>query len=174
MGKRTHMVLAIAMLAFACSRDQPNEGKRLPKLSNPPGDSAKDIHIDVVVAGQAKAPITAALLNATKPDWADARRKAWRFSTLLTAAGAANDAATNNSSVAVTGTKGVTVQFPATASDAAMVPVIVYSQRGEIVAQFVDPKDPFPAFHGEGGHLGRSPNPMPRVADVSKIEIAVP
>ena len=168
------VVLSLSMsLAMAnCSRDQPNQGKRLPKLGGPPVTADSVLNIAIVVAGQPKGAITAAMLTATKPDWADGPRRAWRFETLLAAVGALPPGGLGaGSQISVTGTHGVTVDFALVTPASPLVPVIVYSQRGEVVAQFVDPAEPFPAFHGEGGHLGRSPSPTPRVAGVSKLEV---
>lgn len=163
--------LVLGQPLLGCSRDQPNEGKRLPKLGAPPITADAVLTIAVVVAGQPKAAITAATLASTKPDWADGPRRAWRFETLLTAVGAlAPGGLPPGAQISVTGSHGVTVDFALVTPTSPLVPVIVYSQRGEVVAQFVDPADPFPSFHGEGGHLGRSPSPTPRVAGVSKLE----
>ena len=165
------LVLGLGQMLQGCSRDQPNEGKRLPKLGAPPIAADAVLTIAVVVAGQPKASITAATLATTKPDWADGPRRAWRFETLLTAIGAlAPGGLQAGAQISVTGSHGVTVDFALVTPASPLVPVIVYSQRGDVVAQFVDPADPFPAFHGEGGHLGRSPSPTPRVAGVSKLE----
>ena len=167
--------LSLTLALAGCSRDQPNQGKRLPKLGVPPVTADSALNIAVVVAGQPKGPITAATLAATKPDWADGPRRAWRFETLLVAVGAlAPGGLGAGTQISVTGSHGVTVDFALVTPASPLVPVIVYSQRGEVVAQFVDPAEPFPAFHGEGGHLGRSPSPTPRVAGVSKLEVRQP
>ncbi len=164
--------LAIGFVALGCSRDQPNEGKRLPKLTRPPATAQSDVNIAVVIGGTTKGTITAATLTATKPDWTDERRRAWRFETLMAAVGAITPGGLPaTSQISVTGTRGVTVDFSVVTPNSPLVPVIVFSQRGEVVAQFVDPAEPFPAFHGEGGHLGRSPSPTPRVSEVSKLEL---
>ncbi len=173
------IVLALALSTVSalssCSRDQPNAGKRLPKLGAPPVAADAALTIAVVVGGEPKASITAATLATTKPDWAEGPRRAWRFETLLGAVGALAPAGLSaGTQISVTGTHGVTVDFALVTPASPLVPVIMYSQRGEVVAQFVDPADPFPAFHGEGGHLGRSPSPTPRVAGVSKLEARQP
>ncbi len=166
------VVLSLGGTVLGCSRDQPNQGKRLPKLGGPPLTEDAALNIAVVVGGEAKPPITAATLAATKPDWADGPRRAWRFETLLGAVGALPPSGLSaGTEIAVTGSHGVTVDFALVTPASPLVPVIMYSQRGDVVAQFVDPADPFPGFHGEGGHIGRSPSPTPRVAGVSKLEV---
>ena len=166
------VALSLGVTVSSCSRDQPNQGKRLPKLGVPPVTADAVLTIAVFVGGEAKASITAATLASTKPDWADGPRRAWRFETLFGAVGAvAPGGLSAGTQISVTGSHGVTVDFDLISPASPLVPVIVYSQRGEVVAQFVDPADPFPAFHGEGGHLGRSPSPTPRVAGVSKLEV---
>lgn len=156
--------LALVMAALlACSREPPNSGKRLPKLP-PTAVAPATFQIGLSLDGAAQAPLTQARLAAIPPDFVQApRRKLWRFATI---AGRPLPAGTV---IAVTDTRGVTVEFRE--GEGVLVPVLAWSQRGEIVALFVDPADPFPAFHGEGGRLGRSPNESPRVSDVQRIAI---
>jgi hypothetical protein len=57
-------------------------------------------------------------------------------------------------------------------SDDGLIAVIMVSRRGDVIAQIVDEKQPFPTFHGQGGRLGRPPGePLPRVPRVSKLRI---
>jgi hypothetical protein len=50
-------------------------------------------------------------------------------------------------------------------------PVLFLTRRGEVIVAALDPKDPFPKFHGQGGRLHRAGDSMPRVASVAKLEI---
>jgi hypothetical protein len=159
--------LLLVVLVFGCSKSEPNnEGKRLPQLPPPPSDGLPStISIAVAVDGQARPAITAETLAATQPDWSDAQRKAWRIAKLV------GVEPTAQVTFAVTGTRGVMIEMPAESADHKLVPALLLSQRGAIVAEFIDPDAPFPAFHGEGGRLGRPPDPTPRVSNVTKIEV---
>ncbi len=161
---RTELAL---LLLLACSKTESNEGKRLPQPPPPPGGSTASPSLSVAVAvdGQPRAPITSATLVSIAPDWSDAQRKAWRIARLV------NLESTAQVTFAVTGTRDVTIEMPAESSEHKLVPALLLSQRGLIVAEFVDPAAPFPAFHGEGGRVGRPPPPTPRVQNATKIEV---
>ena len=161
---RTELAL---VLLLACSKSEPNEGKRLPQLAPPPGGGSAPASLSIAVAvdGQPRAPITSSTLLSTSPDWSDAQRKAWRIARLV------GIEPTAQVTFAVTGTRDVMIEMPAESSEHKLVPALLLSQRGQIVAEFVDPSVPFPAFHGEGGRLGRPPDPTPRVSNVTKIEV---
>jgi len=159
--------LLALLLAFGCSKTEPNEGKRVPQAPPPPGgaSASPSLSITVAVDGQPRAPITSATLMSIAPDWSDAQRKAWRIARLV------NVEPSMRVTFAVTGARDVTIEMPAESSEHKLVPVLLLSQRGLVVAEFVDPAEPFPAFHGEGGRLGRPPDPTPRVQNVTKIEV---
>lgn len=162
---RTELALVL-MLALGCSKTESNEGKRMPQLAPPPGGGTPaTVSIAVAVDGQPRPPITAATLAATAPDWSDAPRRAWRIARLV------GIDANAQVTFAITGTRGVSIEMPAESTEHALVPALLLSQRGQIVAEFVDPSTPFPAFHGEGGRLGRPPDTTPRVSNVTKIEV---
>lgn len=163
--KTRALVLVIALAA--CGKSEPaNEGKRMPAPPPSKREIPADLSIAVTVDGEAKPPITAAVLAATPPEWTDKdQRKAWRVAKLVGV-----DEALDRS-FAITGTaNNITVEFPAKSAANALVPALALSQRGTMVVEFVDPADPFPRFHGEGGRLGRSPESEPRVAGVTRIE----
>jgi hypothetical protein len=40
-----------------------------------------------------------------------------------------------------------------------------------VIVAALDPKDPFPRWHGEGGRLHRAGDSLPRVAPVAKLDI---
>jgi hypothetical protein len=155
------------LFVCACGKSEPaNEGKRMPAPLPSKREIPADVKIAIVVDGEAKPPITQAVLAAAAPDWTDKdQRKAWRISKLVGVEEALDR------SFAITGTtNNITVEFPAKSDANALVPALSLSQRGTLVVEFVDPADPFPRFHGEGGRLGRSPESEPRVAGVTRIE----
>lgn len=163
--KTNALVLFVALAA--CGKSEPaNEGKRMPAPPPSKREIPADLNIVVVVDGEARPPITHAVLAAMPPDWSDKdMRKAWRVAKLVGVAEALDR------SFAITGTtNNITVEFPAKSSANTLVPALALSQRGTVVVEFVDPADPFPRFHGEGGRLGRSPESEPRVAGVTRIE----
>jgi hypothetical protein len=116
-GRVTTIALWTMLLAVSCSKDAPNEGKRLPRLL--PSAAAPDNvpRVDVFVDGVLQIAITTESLQAIKPDWADDRRRVWRFSTLF--AGKVPD----GSVISVTGVKGLSVDFrTAVGAESAMIP----------------------------------------------------
>jgi hypothetical protein len=160
---KTSVTLALAFAVGACSKSESNEGKLLPQLAPPQAPLLPaSLVIEVVVDGQPHAPVTQATLAHVTPDWSDTRRRAWSLARLV------GIDATPNTTFAVTGTRGITVEFP---SDQRLVPALLLSRRGTVVAELLDPAEPFPAFHGAGGRLGRSPEPTPRMPGVMKIEV---
>ena len=157
----------VLLFAVACGKSEPsNEGKRMPAPPPSKREIPADLKIAVIVDGQERPPITSALLAATPPDWGDKdQRKAWRVARLV------GVEETVDRAFAITGTtNNITVEFPAKSTANALIPALSLSLRGTIVVEFVDPADPFPRFHGEGGRLGRSPESEPRVSGVTKIE----
>jgi hypothetical protein len=163
------MKISVLVLLFiaACGKSEPaNEGKRMPAPPPVKREIPADVKIAVVVDGETKPPITQAVLAAATPDWTDKDgRKAWRIGKLVGVEEALDR------SFAITGsTNNITIELPSKSDANTLVPALSLSQRGALVVEFVDPADPFPRFHGEGGRLGRSPESEPRVAGVSKIE----
>jgi hypothetical protein len=153
------------MFAGGCSKaSTESEAKQWPKT-----EPAKDVPIPpnltiaVTVDGAAKGPITAETLRGAKPDFIDEERKAWRISTLVADAGPAGF-------VEASSPAGVTVKFPHPTPEG-LEPVLYLTRRGEVIVAALDPKDPFPRWHGEGGRLHRAGDSLPRVAPVAKLEI---
>jgi hypothetical protein len=157
----------VLLFAIACGKSEPaNEGKRMPAPPPSKRELPADLKITVSIDGEERPPITAATLTAMPPDWTDKdARKAWRVSRLV------GVEETVDRWFAVTGTtNNITVEFPAKSTANPLVLALALSQRGTMVVELVDPADPFPRFHGEGGRLGRSPESEPRVAGVTRIE----
>lgn len=157
----------VLLFACACGKGEPaNEGKRMPAPPPAKREIPTDLSIKVTVDGEERPPITQATLLATPPDWSDKdQRRAWRVARLT------GVEESLDRSFAITGTThNITVEFPAKSNANALVPALTLSQRGTMVVEFLDPADPFPRFHGEGGRLGRSPESEPRVAGVTRID----
>lgn len=149
----------------ACSKAS-TEGEAKQWAESPP---PKDVPIPdtlaiaVVVDGAAKATITGDTLRAARPDFVDQDRKAWRIPTLVPEAGPPG-------TVEASSPTGVSVKFTHPTADG-LEPVLFLTRRGEVIVAALDPKDPFPRYHGQGGRLHRSGDQMPRVGPVSKLEI---
>lgn len=159
------MFAGIAMLA-ACSRpSEEAEVKQWPK-AEPPGDVAVPdrLSIGVRVDGADKPPITSEQLKRTKPDFVDDDRKAWRIATLVADAAAAG-------TVEAASPSGFSIKFQHPTPDG-REPVLYLTRRGDVIVAALDPKQPFPRFHGQGGRLARKGDPMPHVAPVATLEIA--
>ena len=155
--------LLLLALAAACSKAS-KEADRLQREA-PGSDShvPADVSITVVVNGAEHAPITSATLAATKPDFVDPERRAWRIATLV-------PEATAGSEVEAAGPTGVAVKFADPTPDG-LEPVLFLTRRGDVMVAAVDPKDPFPKFHGQGGRLHRAGDTMPRVSPVAHLAI---
>jgi hypothetical protein len=159
-------VLLLALSLVACGKSEPNESKMMPKLAPPPNvDIPADLKIEVEIDGQPAPAIDRARLLTTPPDFADDERRAWRLPTLLGPA-----VAGAGTLIYASGPQDVSVELR-TRRDDGMVGVIMISRRGDIVATMVDEKEPFPTFHGQGGRLGRPPDPLPRVMKVAKLRV---
>jgi hypothetical protein len=157
--------LLIALTIACCSRASDESGAKKWQEAPPPKevDVPAGLSIDVVVDGAQKAPITSDVLKASKPDFVDAEHRAWRIPTLIPAAsGATVEAASPN---------GVAVKF-APVED--LQPVLFLTRRGEVIVAALDPKDPFPRYHGQGSRLRRPGDAMPHVAPVAKLSITRP
>ena len=49
--------------------------------------------------------------------------------------------------------------------------MLFLTRRGEVIVSTIDPKDPFPRFHGQGGRLHRAGDSYPQVRPVARLEI---
>lgn len=164
------MVRRLLLVALAttpaCSKAS-KESDRLQREA--PGSDSHvpgDVSIALSVDGTDKPPITSATLAATKPDFVDPERRAWRVATLV-------PEATAGSQVEAAGPTGVAVKFADPTPDG-LEPVLFLTRRGEVIVAAVDPKDPFPRFHGQGGRLHRAGDTMPRVSPVARLAITHP
>jgi hypothetical protein len=157
--------VAVAVVAIACSKAS-NESQTRQWPEPPPGKEVPipaKLEIAVTVDGADKPAITASTLRGARPDYSDAERKAWKIPTLV---GEAEPPGV----IEVTSPAGVSVKFTHPTPDG-LEPVLYLTRRGEIIVAALDPKDPFPRYHGQGGRLHRSGDQLPRVGPVSKLQI---
>ena len=154
-------------LLLNCDAGEPNEARRMPKPPPPEQGTQTQIgSVAVSVDGELQAAINGATLDALPADYTSDDRRAWRFSTLL-----GERTREPGRVIAVTGEKGLVLELPMPSAADAAEPVLVVSRRGDVMAAMVEPGEPFPAYHGRGGRLGRRGDPLPRIAGVTKIEL---
>lgn len=167
-GWTAAVVLAAVVLAGACSRaEEESRGKRAP-VAPPPAEVAVPaaLEIPVTVDGVARPPIDAAALTARKPDFADDERRAWKLVALIP------ELDREGASVEARGTQGAHVRMDRPPGAAGPQPVLFLTRRGEVVATLVDPAQPFPEYHGQGGRLQRRPgDTMPHIAPVAELAV---
>jgi hypothetical protein len=168
---REIVLLMLVVATAGCQRaSEADSGKRVPKPPPPAAsaDALAQIRIDVEVEGKPAPPVDAALLGAKKPDFSDEDRRAWKLTTLL---GSETDR--DGVVFSAVGEKNVTITLPRPSKPTDPLPVLVVTRRGEPVVALVTPQEPFPPYHGQGGRLHRPGDPLPRVAGVTKIRVAV-
>ncbi len=159
------LLVLVAVLASACSK--PSEESSAKKWPAPPPSGEvqipPELSIAVTVDGAKHAAITAATLKSTKPDFSDAERKAWLIPTLVPDA---HDVHT----VEASSSAGISMKFRSPTADG-VEPVLFLTRRGEVIVSALDPKDPFPGHHGQGGRLHRPGDSMPHLEKVTRLEI---
>jgi len=153
-------------LIAACSRTSEESESRQWQTPPPPKDIPipAALSIDVRVDGDAKTAITSKSLAAAKPDFHDDEHKAWLIPTLVP------DAAPQGTTIEAMSPAGVSVKFTHPTQEG-LEPVLFLTRRGDVIVSAIDPKDPFPRYHGQGGRLRRAGDPLPRVMPVSRIDI---
>lgn len=161
-------LLLIVLALAACSKASSEGDKKQWQESPPPKEVTvpAGLSIAVEVDGAPSAAITSAVLGASKPDFADVDHKAWRIATLVSVAGP-------GSTLEASAPSGVAVKFALPMADG-LEPVLFLTRRGEVIVSAVDPKQPFPNYHGQGSRLRRPGDSMPRVAPVTKLVITHP
>jgi hypothetical protein len=161
------LVIAVFVAgALACSKASTEGDKKQWQESPPPKAIAvpTGLSISVDVDGTAKAAITSETLSATKPDYVDNEHRAWRIPTLVP------EAAPAGAVIEASAPSGVAVKFTQPTPEG-LEPVLFLTRRGEVIVAAVDPKDPFPKYHGQGSRLRRPGDSMPRVGQVNKLSI---
>lgn len=163
------LALAACLATAACSRPSEESGAKKWPAEPPPSDNPPpaELAIEVQVDGGAHAPITAALLAGTKADFRARDRQAWLIPTLVAEASAPGVV------VEAVSSAGVSVKFERPGAGG-IEPVLFLTRRGEVMVSAIDPKDPFPDYHGQGGRLHRSGDSWPRVQPVARLVITRP
>jgi hypothetical protein len=160
-------VFFVGLSLLACAKSEPNEEKRIPKLAPPPQAAVPStLRIPVEIEGGDAQVIDGVRLEATPPTFEDKGKRAWRLDGLVGAA-----ASRPGTRFAVTGEKDMTIVMEAPEGPDDEVPVLMANLRGDVVAALVEPSDPFPAYHGQGGRLQRKGDPLPRIAGVTRIRV---
>jgi hypothetical protein len=162
------LAVAIACAAFAACAKASDEqkGKRTP-LTPPKAEVAipPTLSIPVTVDGLAAPPITAERLGATKADFIEPERQAWKLTTLLP------ELDRPGGSVEAHGPSGISMRLERPATPTALVPILFLTRRGDVVVSVVDPADPFPDYHGQGGMLRRPGDALPRLSPVGSLAV---
>lgn len=159
---------AFALLAVACTKpSESTDAKRTPKPPPVESSAIAPFSIAVDVDGAQSSPLDAAKLEATSPDFKDDEHRAWKLSSLVANANRAGE------TFALTGEQGVTIVFRSPRAPADPVPALMVNRRGELFGTLLDPAQPFPAYHGQGGRLARPGDPTTRIAGVTKIRAYV-
>jgi hypothetical protein len=160
--------LVLAIVVAACSRASDDRSKLQDQPPPKQVEVPATLAIAVDVDGASRPPITADRLRAVKPDFADADHRAWLVHTLVA------EAAPAGTTIEASAPTGVTVKFTRPGAGG-LEPVLFLDRRSEVVLEAVDPKDPFPRFHGQGARLHRPPDQQaPRVQAVVKLAISRP
>lgn len=159
-----HAGFALAILVACSKPSQESEAKQWPTpLPTSTVKVPATLSIAVTVDGESKPAITADTLNGAKPDFADDDRKAWRIATLVADA-------TSAGSVEASSPSGISIKFQHPTPQG-FEPVLYLTRRGEVIVAALDPKDPFPGHHGQGGRLQRPGDAMPHVKPVARLDI---
>jgi hypothetical protein len=160
-------VVWIVLVVAACSRaSEEEQGKRAP-IPPPPIEVRvpSDLRVPVTVDGADAPPITAASLAQVAPDFSDREHRAWRLVTLVPAF--AQDGAV----LEAKGRDGVALRLDRPATPQAPQPVLFLTRRGDVAVTVIDPANPFPEFHGQGGRLKRQGDPMPRIQPITALAV---
>jgi hypothetical protein len=158
-----------AIGSFGACGDASEEAKvkRTPALPPPTevGIPAA-LSIAVTVDGAAAPAITAERLGAEPADYTSPEHRAWRLTRLVPALDQPG------ATIEARGPTGVSIRLDRPVDAAAMQPVLFLTRRGDVVVALVDPKDPFPDYHGQGGRLRRPGDPLPRLSPVTTLAVS--
>ena len=162
------MRIAIVALALvACSRASDESRSKRSPTPPPPAKVAvpAGLRIPLSIEGAPAPPIDAPRLEQLAPDFADEDHRAWRLTTLVPAFDRPGLA------IEADGEPGMSVRLDRPEPSAALVPVLFLTRRGEVVVTVLDPADPFPRYHGQGGRLRRPGDPQPHVSPVTALRV---
>lgn len=160
------VALVSVACSVACSRASTEGEKKQWQEAPPPREVSvpSGLSISVEVDGAARSAITSEVLRKTTPDFVDDEHRAWRIPTLVA------DAAPGGTTLEASSPSGVALKF-AYPTPEGLEPVLFLTRRGDVIVAALDPKDPFPRYHGQGSRLRRPGDSMPRVAPVSRLSI---
>ena len=160
-------MLRLLLILAACSRGSDESGTGKWQSGPPPSkqEVPADLAIAVEVDGAQKPAITRQTLETTKPDFVDVEHRIWLIPTLVP------DAAPAGSVVEATAPSGMSVKLAHPTPDG-FEPALFLSRRGEVKVGAIDPKDPFPKWHGQGGRVHRAGDSLPHVGPVAKLAIS--
>ncbi|MCX5744892.1 MAG: hypothetical protein NT062_20580 [Proteobacteria bacterium] len=166
---RTVLAVPAAMMIIitGCGRASSESEAKQWSTPEPPAlvEIPTGLAITVQVDGVLGTAITAETLHGKTPDFTDPEHKAWLLPTLVA------EAAPTGTVVAAFDAEGASVTFTHPMTDG-FEPVLFLTRRGDLIVSAVNPKDPFPRFHGQGGRLRRPGDTnKPRLTNVTRIAI---
>jgi hypothetical protein len=165
MACRVWLIAVVAAVGCAKASEE-GKAKRTPALPPPQEvEIPEHLTIAVTIDGAEVPAITGDRLHGVKPDYLDTERRAWKLTTLLP------ELDRPGAAVEARGPTGIMVRLDRPATADAMEPVLVLTRRGEVVVSLVDPANPFPDYHGQGGRLRRPGDPMPRLSPVTSLAV---
>jgi len=159
--------LVVLCVVSGCSRAS-REGEAKQWAAPPPDKDIRiptSLHIAIMVDGAARGALTADTLSGIKPGFADDEHKAWLIAALVP------EARRSGSVVEVVSNAGITIKFTYPTPNG-LEPAIFLTRRSDVIVVALDPRDPFPRYHGQGGQLRRAGDPMPHISEVARIEIS--
>lgn len=165
--RRAPLALLAALAIAGCSRaSDESRSKRSP---TPPPPTTVEVptglRIALTIEGAPAPDLDAAQLAAVPPDFADDERRAWKLTTLVPAFDRPGLA------IEAEGAPGMSIRLDRPDGADALVPVLFLTRRGDVVVTLIDPDDPFPDYHGQGGRLKRPGDPQPHVSPVTALRV---
>lgn len=159
-------LVVLALAACSKTNDESSAGKW--QAGPPPAkqEVPADLVIRVEVDGVPKPAITRQTLDATKPDFVDVEHRIWLVPTLV-------PDAVPGAMVEATAPSGMSIKLAHPSPDG-FEPALFLSRRGEVKVAAIDPKEPFPKWHGQGGRVHRAGDALPHVGPVAKLAITRP
>ena len=161
------IALAVALALVACSRASDESRSKRSPVAPPPAtvEIPAGLSIPLSIDGVAAAPVDAARLARVKPDFADEDRRAWRLTALVPEFDRPGEA------IEADGGPGMSIRLDRPSPASPMVPVLFLTRRGDVVVTLLDPADPFPRYHGQGGRLRRPGDTQPHVSPVTALRV---
>lgn len=160
--------IALALALAACSKaGEESRTKRSPTAPPPPTvEIPAGLSIAVTIDGSPAPALDATRLAAIPADFADSERRAWRLTTLVPAFDAPGR------TIEAVGPSGMTLKLDRPSGAKATAPVLFLTRRGDVVVTVLDPTQPFPDYHGQGGRLRRPGDTQPHLSPVSALRVA--